>query len=190
MGHAEQDLCGLLVGRVVEVEAKILPLHRVVEGSVDTVSRENLLYEVLLVRMEVKALWAGARQEGDWAGDGWGIANPGLYLRMKGLGARARVNALADDVVLGIKEAGFGQEGLGLFVLAQETGFAGLLYEFADVPLMSDGIRFGVVAVGWVELDRFVELNLGAGEVVALKQAGSSQISVLSCLDLMFCGSA
>src|SRR3982074_3571271 len=80
------------------------------------------------------------------------------------------VNALADGVVLWIEETCFGQEGLGFFVLAEEAGFARFLDQFGDVSLMGNGIRHGVVAVGGVELDRFVKLNLRAGEIVVVQQ--------------------
>ena len=42
------------------------------------------------------------------------------------MGSAPGSGALADDVVLRIEETGFGEEGLGLFVLAEEAGFAGL----------------------------------------------------------------
>ena len=74
----------------------------------------------------MKALRAGVGQEGDGAGEGWAFAYPGFYLRMKDLGECAGVDTLADDAVLRIEEAGLGEEGLGLFVLAEEAGLAGL----------------------------------------------------------------
>src|ERR1700735_3243447 len=102
--------------------------------------------------MKVKALRAGVRQKSDGAGDGWAFAYPGFNLRMKSFGERAVIDALADDVVQRIREAGLGQKSLGLFVLAHETCFARLLHQLRDVPLVSDGVRHRIIVVRRVEL--------------------------------------
>ena len=103
---------------------------------------------------------------------------------------RGDVDVLADDGVLRVEEAGLGEEGLGLVVLAEEAGFAGLLHQFGDVVLVGEGEGPGVVAVGGVELDRFVELGLGAGEVVVVEQAGAGEVGVFGGLGLVFAGCA
>ena len=156
----------------------------------DAIAGKNLADDVLLIGAEMKALRAGIGQESDWAGDGRALAYPWLYLWMKQLGERAGIRALADDVVLRIEETGFGQEGLGFFVLAEEAGFAGLLHEFGDVALMGDGIGLGVVAVGGVELDGLIELNLRAGKIVVVEEARSGEVGVFGSLGLVFCGCA
>ena len=98
--------------------------------------------------------------EGDRAGEGGAFAYPGLNLRAKDFGERAGVEVLGDDTVLGVEEAGFGEEGVCLLVLAEDAGFASLLDEFGDVLLVSDGERHGVVVVAGVELDGLGELRL------------------------------
>ncbi len=100
MHHVEQDGHGLLVRRVVEIEANILPLHGVIEVGTNAVTGEDLSDDVLFLCVKMKALRTGVGKQRDRAGDSWRIVYPGLYLRMKDLGERAGVNALADDVVL------------------------------------------------------------------------------------------
>jgi hypothetical protein len=109
---------------------------------------------------------------------------------MKYSGEPARVNALTNDIVLWIEETGFGKEGLGLFVLAEEAGFAGLPHKFGDVPLVGNGIRHGVVAVGGVQLGGFVELNLRGGDIIVVQEARPGEIGVFCSLDLVLCGCA
>src|SRR5882757_2630316 len=103
---------------------------------------------------------------------------------MKLFRERAGVRTLANDVVLWIEQTCFGQERLSLFVLAEEAGFAGLLHEFGDVALVGDGVGVGVVAVSGVEFDRFVELNLRAGKVVAVEEARSGEVGIFRSLGL------
>ena len=64
------------------------------------------------------------------------------------------------------------------------------LHEFGDVALMGDGIGLGVVAVGGVELDGLVELNLRAGKIVVVEEARSGEVGVFGSLGLVFCGCA
>src|ERR1700759_1045132 len=106
---------------------------------------------------------------------------------MKLFRERAGVRTLANDVVLWIEQTCFGQERLSLFVLAKEAGSAGLLHEFGDVALVGDGVGFGVVVVVRVEFDRFVELNLRAGKVIAVEEARSCEIGVFCSLGLTLC---
>ena len=64
------------------------------------------------------------------------------------------------------------------------------LHEFGDVALMGDGIGLGVVAVGGVELDGLIELNLRAGKIVVVEEARSGEVGVFGSLGLVFCGCA
>src|SRR5271170_2027691 len=187
MAHVEQDRNSLLVRRVIEVEADVLSLHGIVKAGTDPVTGENLTDNFLLVGVKMEALDARVGQKSDRPRNGWAVMYPRLDLWMKYLRERARVNALAPDAVFWIEEACLGQEGLGLFILSEKSRLARLLDQLGDVPLMGNGVRPGVVAVVRIELDRFVELNLSAGEVVVLEQAGSRQIRVFGRLDLMFC---
>ena len=163
-------------------------MYGVVEGGTDAITREDLPDNVLLIGVKVKALWAGAGQESDGASYGWSVADPGLYLRVKDLRERAAINTLADDIVLRIEEARLSKKGLGLLVLAEEAGLAGLLHKPGDVPLVSDGVGHDIVTIEGAELDRFVELDLCAGEIVVFKQTGPCQIGIFRCLDLASCG--
>ena len=73
MGHVEQDGHGLLVGRVVQIEAEGLPLHGLVEDGTHAVAGQDLADDVLLIGVKMEALQAGVGQEGDGAGEGWGL---------------------------------------------------------------------------------------------------------------------